>query len=35
MALLWLLVGIFLSTSGVSEAFPHLVAKAGVMTNLC
>lgn len=34
MALLWLLIGIFLDYFGVQERFPHLVANAGVQTNL-
>jgi Zn-dependent protease len=34
MALLWLLLGIFLQYFGVSEPFPNMVAKAGVLTNL-
>jgi Zn-dependent protease len=34
MALLWLLLGIFLQYFDVSEAFPNMVAKAGVLTNL-
>jgi Zn-dependent protease len=34
MALLWLLIGIFLEYFGVQERFPHLVANAGVQTNL-
>jgi Zn-dependent protease len=34
MALVWLLIGIFLEYFGVQERFPHLVANAGVQTNL-
>ncbi|MFL6634466.1 MAG: site-2 protease family protein [Massilia sp.] len=34
MALIWLLIGIFLEYFGVQERFPHLVANAGVQTNL-
>jgi Zn-dependent protease len=34
MALIWLLLGIFLDYFGVQEPFPHLVAEAGVQTNL-
>jgi Zn-dependent protease len=34
MALLWLLIAIFLDYFGVQERFPHLVANAGVQTNL-
>lgn len=34
MALVWLLIGIFLEYFGVQERFPHLVAQAGVQTNL-
>ena len=34
MALLWLLIGVFLEYFGVQERFPHLVADAGVQTNL-
>jgi Zn-dependent protease len=34
MALLWLLIGVFLEYFGVQERFPHLVAEAGVQTNL-
>jgi Zn-dependent protease len=34
MALLWLLVAIFLDYFNVQERFPHLVANAGVQTNL-
>ena len=34
MALMWLLLGMFLQYFGVSEPFPNMVAKAGVITNL-
>lgn len=34
MALIWLLLGIFLDYFSVQESFPHLVADAGVQTNL-
>jgi Zn-dependent protease len=34
MALIWLLIAIFLDYFGVQERFPHLVANAGVQTNL-
>ena len=34
MALIWLLIGVFLEYFGVQERFPHLVADAGVQTNL-
>ncbi|WP_198116789.1 site-2 protease family protein [Massilia rhizosphaerae] len=34
MALIWLVAAIFLQYFGVQEDFPHLVAKAGVQTNL-
>ena len=34
MALIWLLIAIFLYYFGVQERFPHLVANAGVQTNL-
>jgi Zn-dependent protease len=34
MALVWLLIGIFLEYFGIQERFPHLVANAGVQTNL-
>ena len=34
MALLWLLMGVFLAYFDVQEPFPHLVADAGVQTNL-
>jgi Zn-dependent protease len=34
MALIWLLIAIFLDYFGVQERFPHLVADAGVQTNL-
>jgi Zn-dependent protease len=34
MALLWLLLAIFLQYFNVQETFPHLVADAGVQTNL-
>jgi Zn-dependent protease len=34
MALIWLLIGIFLQYFNVQESFPHLVADAGVQTNL-
>jgi Zn-dependent protease len=34
MALIWLLIAIFLEYFGVQERFPHLVANAGVQTNL-
>jgi Zn-dependent protease len=34
MALMWLLIAIFLQYFGVQEDFPHLVADAGVKTNL-
>ena len=34
MALLWLVIAIFLQYFSVQEEFPHLVARAGVQTNL-
>jgi Zn-dependent protease len=34
MALMWLIIAIFLQYFGVQEDFPHLVAKAGIQTNL-
>ncbi len=34
MALLWLVFAILLQAGGVTEPFPHLVARAGVMSNL-
>jgi Zn-dependent protease len=34
MALIWLLMGIFLDYFSVQESFPHLVADAGLKTNL-
>jgi Zn-dependent protease len=34
MAFGWLVIGILLQVFGVGEEFPHLVAKAGVTTNL-
>jgi Zn-dependent protease len=34
MALIWLLLAIFLQYFNVQESFPHLVADAGVKTNL-
>jgi Zn-dependent protease len=34
MALMWYVIAIFLQYFGVQEDFPHLVAKAGVQTNL-
>jgi Zn-dependent protease len=34
MALMWVLLGIFLDYFSVQESFPHLVADAGLKTNL-
>jgi Zn-dependent protease len=34
MALMWLVIAIFLQYFSVQEEFPHLVARAGVQTNL-
>ena len=34
MALMWYVIAIFLQYFSVQEDFPHLVAKAGVQTNL-
>jgi Zn-dependent protease len=34
MAFLWLVISLLLQVFGVGEEFPHLVAKAGVTTNL-
>lgn len=34
MALLWLLIAMFLDYFSVGETFPHLVAEAGIKTNL-
>ena len=34
MALMWLIFALLLSATGVTETFPHMVAQAGVLTNL-